>query len=329
MKLAIRIGLVAGLGVMIALIVRGGIQPILTLLSQAGWRLLWLVPLQVLPLLLDVLGWRALISGSSSVAVLFLIAAIRQAINRLLPAANIGGEIVGIRLLATHGTGSTVAAASIIVEGLLTFVSQYLFLALGIVCLLQLTGSARLTSGLLVSLGASLPVIALLIGVLRNASLFGRLQHIAERLFGPGVRASGFFDKFAHLDTVIQGLCRAHGRLGVAVGWQLAGLIVGCSETWLALRWLGTPIGIAQAVSLESLTQAARSLVFLVPAGLGVQEASLIGFGHILGIGAEAALALSLAKRMREIVFGVPALLAWQWMEGRRGFERARSRSDY
>jgi hypothetical protein len=40
----------------------------------------------------------------------------------------------------------------------------------------------------------------------------------------------------------------------------------------------------------------------------------LIGVGHLLGISSDVAIALSLAKRMREIVFGLPALAAWQWM---------------
>jgi hypothetical protein len=51
----------------------------------------------------------------------------------------------------------------------------------------------------------------------------------------------------------------------------------------------------------------------VAPAGLGVQEAGLIGVGHALGLGSDVAMALSLAKRMREILFGLPALAAWQW----------------
>jgi uncharacterized membrane protein YbhN (UPF0104 family) len=91
-------------------------------------------------------------------------------------------------------------------------------------------------------------------------------------------------------------------------------LIAGSSETWLALRWLGHPSSLAAALALESLTLAARSLIFVAPAGLGVQEAGLIGVGHVLGITSDVAIALSLAKRMREIVFGLPALVAWQRM---------------
>jgi hypothetical protein len=32
-------------------------------------------------------------------------------------------------------------------------------------------------------------------------------------------------------------------------------------------------------------------------------------------LGPDVALALSLAKRLREVLFGVPALLVWQWRE--------------
>jgi hypothetical protein len=59
------------------------------------------------------------------------------------------------------------------------------------------------------------------------------------------------------------------------------------------------------------------AFLFIVPAGLGVQEVGLIAVGHVLGIGSDVAIALSLAKRMTRIVFGVPALLAWQWRVGR------------
>jgi uncharacterized membrane protein YbhN (UPF0104 family) len=95
------------------------------------------------------------------------------------------------------------------------------------------------------------------------------------------------------------------------LGWQIAGLVAGCSETWFALRWLGHPVGFSDALVLESLTQAAKSVFFMVPSALGVQEAGLIGVGLLLGLGPDVALALSLAKRMREVLFGLPSLLAW------------------
>ena len=43
-------------------------------------------------------------------------------------------------------------------------------------------------------------------------------------------------------------------------------------------------------------------------------------FGAVVGLGPEVALALSLIKRVRELVIGAPALLAWQIAEGRNFF---------
>jgi hypothetical protein len=66
------------------------------------------------------------------------------------------------------------------------------------------------------------------------------------------------------------------------------------------------------------MTQTMRHLAFVVPAGLGVQEATLVLFGHALGIGSELALAVSMVKRAREVLCGLPSLASWQWMEARR-----------
>jgi putative membrane protein len=326
LKIVIRVALILGLGVMILLIAREGAQAILSLLSRAGWVLFLLVPLHALPLLLDVLGWRALIAGRSRLTVLFFIACIREAVNRLLPLGSVGGELVGIRLLAQHGLDGTMAAASVIVELAVTLATQYLFVVLGVVCLLRLTDAMRLSGGLLLGLCASLLLLALFIALLRNGAIFGRMERVAKRLLGLNTQASTVLCQGSRLDAAIRELFAAHGRLARTLLWQFAGLVVGCAETWLALRWLGHPVGFAAALALESLTQAARHLFFLVPAGLGVQEAGLIGVGHVLGIGTDVAIALSLAKRMREILFGLPALAAWQWIEGRRGWETDQNR---
>jgi hypothetical protein len=76
-------------------------------------------------------------------------------------------------------------------------------------------------------------------------------------------------------------------------------------------------VGVGSAVIMESLMQALRHLAFVVPAGIGVQEAGLVAFGQVLGVSSELALTVSLAKRLREVVCGVPALISWVVVEGR------------
>lgn len=329
MRLAVRIALAAGLALLVWLIMREG-SAILIPLARAGRVLLWLVPLHALPLLLDSLGWRVLIARwrESRVANLFWIASIREGINRLLPAANIGGELVGIRLLCETGVDGVAAAASVTTEVVLTIVSQYLFVMLGVLCLLRLTNTVQFADDVLIGLGASLPLVVLLALLLRYGSIFERMERVAVRFLGEET-LSFLAGQSASLDAAIRELCTDAPRLLTAMAWQVTGMVSGSLETWLALRWLGHPVPFGAAIALESLTLAVRNFAFLVPAGLGVQEASLIGFGALLGINGELALALSLAKRMREILFGVPALLSWYWVEGRRELQHVRGPGKY
>ena len=325
MRLAVRIALIAGLALLIGLIAHEG-SSILTPIVRAGWVLLWLVPLHTLPIVLDSRGWQALLEERLAPGVLFWIATVRESVNRLLPVANIGGELVGIRLLAAQGTDGVVAAASVTTETLLSLFSQYLFVALGVSCLLRVTHTVHSVSEALIGMGASLPMIVLLSVLLRYGSVFERLEKLAVRFLGEET-LSFLNGKSASLDAAIRALIAQPARLLGTLGWQFAGLLASVLETWLALRWLGHPVGFGAAIALESLTQVARNFIFLVPAGLGVQEATLVGVGHLLGIDGDLALALSLAKRMREILFGAPVLLSWYWIEGRKELQHVRGPS--
>jgi len=184
-------------------------------------------------------------------------------------------------------------------------------------CLFARTDNARVMHALIVGLAACLPPLVLMVVVLRHGQVFLRIEHMAKRLFSRWLDGQGL-DHGARLDAKIRETFAARPRIFQALGWQFAGFVVGSSETWLALRWLGHPVSVADALVLESLTQAAKSVFFMVPAALGVQEAGLVGAGLLLGLGSDVALALSLAKRMREVLFGLPALAAWQWMEVRK-----------
>jgi putative membrane protein len=310
-QIGVRISLALGLGVVIVLIAIQGAGAIASLLAGAGWKLVLLVPLQILPLLLDVLGWRSVILGRVRLPALFLIACIRQAINRLLPVANVGGELVGLRLLVRQGVDGASAGASIVVELLLSLFAQYAFVAIGVVCLFSRSEAARAIKSLVIGLAASLPPLILMIVIVRNGRVFHRVERLAMRLLRPWFDEQRGFGHGARVDAAVREILGARSRLARALGWQIAGLVAGCSETWFALRWLGHPVGFSDALVLESLTQAAKSVFFMVPSALGVQEAGLIGVGLLLGLGPDVALALSLAKRMREVLFGLPSLLAW------------------
>ncbi len=317
------VALALGIGVMCGHHRFRGRRRLVSLLSTAGWALLLIVPLQALPLLLDVCGWRVLIGERVHLGRLFGIAAIRQAINRLLPVANVGGDLVGIRLLAGQGVDVPSAAASVIVELMLSLAAQLAFAAVGAACVMMRSRDSALAGVLLLAAALTLPVLAIGFVALRSGRIFFRIEQLMIRHLGRWFESIAAMAQGAVLDAEIRRLLARHGRLCRSFGWQFCGLAAGSTETFLALRLMGHPVGIPAAIALESLIQAAKSLFFMVPAGVGVQEVGLIGIGRWFGLDADAAIALSLAKRMREILFGMPALLAWQWLEGRRLLLRA------
>jgi hypothetical protein len=143
--------------------------------------------------------------------------------------------------------------------------------------------------------------------------VFERLQRILRTLVGSSVMSLDA----ASLDQELKACLKRGRRLVIAASSQMAALMSGSFEIWFALRLFAHPVGAKAAMLLESLTQAARHLAFVVPGGLGIQEAGLMLIGNVVGINGEVALSVSMVKRAREILWGVPALISWQWQEGR------------
>lgn len=312
----------AGAVLLAALLWHGGIAEVTALLATAGFSLLWLVPFHALPIALDAEGWRVLLAphdGARRAGLLRLwwIASVREAVGRLLPVGGIGGEIVGIRLTLWRVPDGAAVVASVVMETLLTIVNVYLFIAAGLMLTLALCGG-DLATALLAGLAATVPVPIALYALLRHGALFARVERGLVRMLGDEHRIVALAGHAGRLDSALRTMFERRRALLVSLLWQLLGMIAGAFEVWLALRLLGHPVSPLVAIALEALGLSVRHFAFFVPAGLGVQEAGFLIFGKLLGVPAEAALALSLAKRLREIGYGLPALLSWQLVELRR-----------
>jgi putative membrane protein len=127
-------------------------------------------------------------------------------------------------------------------------------------------------------------------------------------------------DGSADLDDTIRLIYRNRMGLASCFFWQFVGWLVGAGEIYLALRFLGHPIDIEDSLMLEALAQAVSSAAFIVPGAVGVQEGGYVLFGALLGLGPDISLALALARRVRDLLIFVPALVVWQFSEGRRFF---------
>jgi putative membrane protein len=321
MKRLAYLGAACGLLLLTGLVVYEGWPAIVAAFQRAGWPLLWLVPFHLVPLSFDTCAWRVLLepadrAGRASFLFLLWVAAVREAVARLLPSVGIGGEVVGIRLARLRLPDTATVSAAVIVEVLMTIVVLYLFCGLGVALMVRVAAGLSHVWIIATALLLSLPLPLLAYWLLRHGSVFARLQALALRLLGQqhhvALRLEG-----ARVDAEIGAQFEHPRRLVRAIWWQLPGYLLGSFETWYALWLLGHPVGITAAIAIEALTQATRHAAFLVPAGLGVQEAAVVLFGYLAGVGGDVALSLALVKRMRELLFGVPVLLSWQWVEAR------------
>lgn len=307
-------GLPVGIAILIGLVLHEDVSGMMQAIGQAGWMLLWLVPFHALPLLLDAYAWHLLLGKRTSLLFLWWIATVREAVNRLLPAVGIGGEIVGIRLARWRVTDVSLVSASVIVEVMVTMAVQYAFSALGLVLIVASAhqADALRTIGLALLLSLPLPVIAVVL--VRRGGVFHAIERWAAHLLGTSnTLLQGIDGK--QLDADIDALMSRTGLLLRAFLWQLSGYVLGAFETYWALGLLGHAVSVNGALAIEALTQAVRHAAFFVPAGLGVQDAAVVLLAQMFGVDREVAFSLALVKRMREVVFGCCALISWQAVE--------------
>ena len=126
----------------------------------------------------------------------------------------------------------------------------------------------------------------------------------------------------AGMDRALSGIYQLHGGLLLAGLHHMLAWSLGTAEVMIAAWALGYDLDFGQAFVIESLAQAIRSVAFFVPGALGVQEGGFVLIAGLFGVPPDAALSISLTKRIRELALGLPGLAAWQWQELRLRRER-------
>ncbi|NGM35931.1 TIGR00374 family protein [Methylobacterium sp. DB0501] len=270
------------------------------------------------------LAWDRVLAGLVTVGTgpFVVLRFVREGVNVLLPVASVGGEVLGARLLTFWGVTGAASAAGILVDMFFQVVTQALFALTGVVLLSQIEGEEAATLAAWCTKGLVLTglVLAAFFAVQRYggaAFVERRVTALARRFAAEGAAPAGGGVQAA-LDAVWdrrRWLPLSQGVLLHLVAWFLGAL-----EIWIALRCIGIEgVTLSEAVVLESLSQAIKSAAFPVPSGLGVQEGGFVLLGGLFGIDPHTALALSLVKRVPDVVLGLPGLMAWQTIEARRG----------
>ena len=325
MKLVVAALTLIGLALATALIAYQGADKVFEALATAGAGLLVVTAAHLVPMMCSARAWMCLIPADPDRPPFlhFLWNRwVREGINSLLPVAQIGGEFISARFLIHRGVRGDVAGASVIGDLTVETLTQFLFTMLGLALLVMGAHDERLTSWVAIGLVTATPALIGFV-VVQRAGLFKLVDRMLEWL----ERRWQWF-AVGHLKGLHDAVQAMYGRpraLMAASFWHSLSWVIGAIEVWLALYFMGAPAGIREALVIESLGAAVRSAAFPVPGALGVQESGYMLLGTVLGISPEVGLALSLARRVREILLGLPGLFVWQAIEGHRLW---RGRSD-
>ena len=322
MRFGVVVAAALGFAVAIYMVLRVGLAPVLHAVAGVGFDGFAVICAYALALIIVLgSGWFALVpSGVADRFTTFVVARqIRDSASDILPFSQLGGIVIGARAVVLKGVAAPFAFATAIADVTTELMAQIAFIAFGTaICIANLRlapATASLANALVIGTTLMVPAVGAFVFLQRRGGGFA--ETLAERWLPAAVKHAAAFHE------AVNGIYASPVRLAVSSSLHLVGWLGSGVGTWITLRLMGAHIGLLPAIGVEALLAALRSAFVFVPSAIGVQEAGYAALLPLFGLPPEFGIGASLLKRAREITIGIPVLLAWQAMEGRRAFARA------
>ncbi len=317
MKIGATVALLAGLALAIFLVVHIGIGPVVDAIGKVGWggfAIIVLFGLVVVSCLGT--GWYALLSDKAAWPVFVAARQLRDSASDLLPFTQIGGIVIGARAVILGGVAPPRAFASAVVDVTTELMAQIAFIILGLMLgIAQLRANVAMApyaNGLILGTALLIPGIIVFVVLQRRGSYMA--EKLAGRFLPAAVHHTAAFTRALH-ELYANPLRLVMSSTMHLISWIASGVWL-----WIVMRMIGAHVDVFSAIVIESLLGALRSITVFIPSSIGVQEAGYAALAPVFGMAPEIGLAVSLLKRARDIVIGLPVLLLWQAVEGKRAF---------
>ncbi len=295
-----------GAGVLAFLLYRLGVGPVLQQLAKVGWGWFLIIGQEVLPILANTAGWHYAFAAPHQAVSFWELFRMRQAgdsFNYLIPSATVAGELLRVNLLRRR-VPLAPGAASVTVAKFTQFLGQALFIALGLALAAPF---APLRPGLLPWLWGLLLgcfVFLLLILAALWQGLFSGINRILLKWLPYRLGRYLPVDKIAELDDHIALFLKSRQK----EFWASTGLFglawaLGSVEVFLIFHFLGLPIDLPTAVTVETLSVFIDGVLFFVPGKLGTQEGGKVLIFMSLGLPPVSGLAFGIIRRIRELAW--------------------------
>jgi putative membrane protein len=236
---------------------------------------------------------------------------VRESAADVLPFSQVGGLFVGVRTVQQHGVSEPLAVASQIADLTAEMASQLVYTLFGIAMLLAILSHATATGRLLWT-----ATLALFLGA---ATLFAFIALQNRGLDLVGSLASRWLkntrERADAVKATLQSIYAQPRRLLGGVALHGAAWVLSGAGAWLALNFMGFQIAPWKVLTLESLMATVRSVAFMTPGALGLQEGAYVLVAPLFGLPPEATLSVSLLRRVKDLLIGIPAIGIWQYAE--------------
>src|SRR5258708_9814485 len=136
----------AGAALFTVLLVHQGASDVVRALAAVGGWLALIAAFHLVPMLLDGLTWWILFPHGDRVRyrTIFWMRWLGESVSNLLPAAQVGGDLVRARLAVLDGTRVSVSAATVLVDITVSVFTPTVFTLLGLGLLILATGQTNL-----------------------------------------------------------------------------------------------------------------------------------------------------------------------------------------
>ncbi|WP_297507876.1 flippase-like domain-containing protein [uncultured Caulobacter sp.] len=298
--------LTLGVALLAILLATHGAGAVREIVAKVGWSAVAVVAAHLPITFMATIGWQVLMPPDRrpSLPFLFRLRMIKEAVNALLPVAQVGGDVVRAKLAARNGLTLAEATASCVVDVLTGTVGLAIFVLISLDVAMVTLHDPRLAQA-----GLALVGVLALIGLTAFAA---QRSGLARRVGQASKRWSSIASRLEELGEAFRGVGRQRANLMASWAWHMAAWSAGALETYVSMWALGLQPTLLQALIVEGLAQSAKVVGFAIPGALGVQEGGYLLLGGALGLTPDQALALSLLRRLRELVLGGIGLVLWR-----------------
>ena len=160
-------------------------------------------------------------------------------------------------------------------------------------------------------------VLAALLARRQPGDYLGRLVMVADRMLGRRLETSRAIRFILDVEDILLQLVRgSRRRLVTLTVLSFVCYLLMTLEVWLVLRAVGEPIGVTEALAVETFARLASVASAAVPANIGTLEASNASVVAALGLGGGGTLALS--RRIRSLLWAAVGFALYPRIQKRR-----------